>query len=295
MLCRRCGMESSTTDVCEWCNRPMLPPGAAVSGKAAEELKQSGTPISVPDPEAPGEAPGLPLGQEQPEGGEAEPDGDAEEAAEQAAPEVGLRPLGGDGQETPPPGGPSGPGVPSHGLEADATRTSVDISQYVGADESIFRPIVREEAQASGTQDLLAQRRKKGGGRDQADEGPEMSENTRLVRCLAAGLVIGLVFALAQFLITGTTVDVIYSGLRLGRGSSVFTAVKYGIASGLVFGFGLGALLVRFRKGSFLGLLVGIMVGLSLQNGIWSIVPGALSGIVAGRFATIGLRRVVNV
>ena len=45
----------------------------------------------------------------------------------------------------------------------------------------------------------------------------------------------------------------------------------------------------------FLGMLIGIMVGSGMGNGIWSIIPGAIIGIIAGRFATTGVRRVLNV
>ena len=293
MLCRRCGMESSTTDVCEWCNRPMLPPGAAVSGKAAKELRESGQPLSMPNPEGAQEEPGLPLSQHQPEDADAAPQGDAVELPQEAGTEVHLRPLGDEKQETASVSTPAASQEPSHGLPDDATRMSVDISQYMGANQSIFRPIKREEEHSSGIADLMAQRRKKGALGE--DKGPEIPENTRLGRCLIAGLAISVFFALAQFLITGNTVEVIYTSLRLGRGENFFTALKYGIASGLVFGFGLGALLVRFKKGSFPGMLAGIMVGLSLVNWPWAVIPGAITGIIAGRFATIGVRRVINV
>ncbi|MCJ7752663.1 MAG: hypothetical protein MUQ65_16510 [Armatimonadetes bacterium] len=290
-------MESSTSDVCEWCNRPMLPPGAAVSGKAAQELRESGQPLPGTGTEAPQEELGLPLSQHEPEEVDSAQEGDAAEASRQAAPEVHLRPLGdGAAQEaaSPPPPPPQAAQGPSSGLSDEATRTSVDLSQYMGTDESIFRPIKREEEQSTGTADLRAQRRRKGGAFGE-DKAPEITENTRLGRCLVAGLAVGVFFALAQFLITGNTVEVIYTSLRLGRGESFFTALKYGIASGLVFGFGLGALLVKFKKGSFFGLLAGIMVGLSVQNGLWAVIPAVITGIIAGKFATIGVRRIINV
>jgi len=297
MLCRRCGMESSTTDVCEWCNRPMLPPGAAVSGKAAQELRESGQPLPGTGPVPPQEEPGLPLSQQEPDELDAAQEADAAESSQQAAPDVHLRPLGGgEVQEAaPPPPPPKVTEGPSSGLSDSATRTTVDISQYMGTDQSIFRPIKREEEQSTGIADLMAQRRKKGASDE--DKGPEIPENTRLGRCLIAGLAVGLFFALAQFLLTKHTVQVIFTSLPLGRGENFFTALKYGVASGIVFGFGLGALLVRFKKGSFLGMLVGIIVGLGIGNDpwYWAVIPGAITGIIAGKFATIGVRRVINV
>jgi len=296
MLCRRCGMESSTTDICEWCNRAMLPPGAAVSGKAAQELRESGRQLPETGSAVPQEQPGLPLRQQESEEADSAQEGDAAEASQQAAPDVHLRPLGGEGKATPSSPAPASDGKPTDGLSPDATRTSVDISQYIGSDQSIFRPMKRDEEQSSSAADLMARKKRKGGALDQ-DKGPEISENTRLSRCLVVGLAIGTLFALAQFFITGNTVEVIYTSFRLGRGASFFTALKYGIASGLVFGFGLGALLVKFKKGSALGVLAGIMVGLSLGNHpwYWAVIPGAITGFIAGRFATIGVRRVVNV
>jgi hypothetical protein len=275
----------------------MLPAGAAVSVKAAQELRESGQPLPGTGTEAPQEEPGLPLSQQEPEEVDSAQEDDAAEASQQTAPEVHLRPLGGgERQEAapPPPPPPQAPQEPSSGLSDDATRTTVDISQYMGTDQSIFRPIEREEEQSTGLADLMAQKKKKGGAFGE-DKAPEIPENTRLGRCLIVGLAVGVLFALAQFLITGNTVEVIYTSLRLGRGESFFTALKYGLVSGLVFGFGLGALLVKFKKGSFLGLLAGIMVGLSIGNGIWAVIPGAITGIIAGRFATIGVRRVINI
>lgn len=277
----------------------MLPPGAAVSGKAAQELRESGQPLPGTGPLAPQEQPGLLLSQQESEAVDSVEEGDAAEDSEQAAPEVHLRPLGDSETQKaaspppPPPPPPKATQGPSSGLSDEATRTSVDISQYMGTDESIFRPIKREEEQNTGTADLMAQR-KRGEARSE-DKAAEIPENTRLARCLVVGLAMGVFFALAQFLITKHTVELIYTSIRIGRGENFFTALKYGIASGFVFGFGLGALLVKFKKGSFFGMLTGIMVGLSMGNGLWAVIPAAITGIVSGKFATIGVRRVINV
>jgi hypothetical protein len=170
----------------------------------------------------------------------------------------------------------------------------VDISQYIGSDQSIFRPIVREDdSKSDGTDDLLKQsaRRREAA----AGDGPQWSENERLIRCLVAGVVVALVFALAQYLTGQGTQNVLYMSIPLGRGETLFTALKFGIASGVVFGFGLGALLVRFQKGPGLGLIVGLLVGLSFQNTYWSIIPGVIVGIICGRIATLGVRRRLDV
>lgn len=335
MLCRRCGMESSTTDVCEWCKRPMLPPGSTVSAQAAKDLKESGQPVAVPHSAGGDASEGRLLVQEDPE--EEQPGEDQPDSAGVGGEAPQLRPLGGtdqhlsagpsdgpgqpgdgpsdidrqssagasDGPEAPgdtpsdidqqSSAGPSDePGQPSHGLADEATRTSVDISQYIGSDQSIFRPIVREDdSKSDGTDDLLKQRARR--REAAAGDGPQWSENERLIRCLVVGLAASLVFAVAQFFITGDTVNTLYMSIPIGRSDSLFTALKYGIASGVVLGFGLGALLVRFQKGSGLGFILGVLVGLSLTNSYWGVLPGVIVGIINGRIATLGVRRVVNV
>jgi uncharacterized membrane protein len=62
-----------------------------------------------------------------------------------------------------------------------------------------------------------------------------------------------------------------------------------------MFGFMLGALLVRLQKGPFIGMLAGLLLGFGIQNGVWGYLAGAVSGILVGRFATLGVRRVINV
>ncbi len=297
MLCRRCGMESSTTDVCEWCNRPILPAGATVSGKAAKELKESGTPIVIPHQPEPDEEVGLPLSQHEPE----EEVATTEEAAPQVTAEahnVVLQPLGGPGtpaQASPPPPVVT-PKAPSHGLNEDATKTSIDISQYMGADESIFRPIVRENGQSgtSGTVDRLAQRARSSSRNESISEIPE---NTRLMKSFVAGIVITVTTAVIQSIVGEGAKQLEFVGMtiNLSRGGGFMGAILWGIIAGILFGLMLGAALVRLRKGPFLGAIVGFLVGISLNNPPYAQIAGALTGIVAGRFATIGLRRIVNV
>ncbi len=271
----------------------MLPPGATVSAEAAKELKRSGQLIVQPTEANDQEPPGLPLVQHPPEQEEAESNFDQEsnEAPEPDAGGTQLRPLGGGGQQSST-NSPSGRTPPSHGVSEDATETSIDISQYLGADQSIFRPIEREGTQKGDATDLLA--RKAGALSDEKDGAIDLSENARLGRSTIAGLAIGLFFAVVQFFVVGTTVTVLY-GLSLGRPESLMTALKFGILTGLIFGVGLGAILVKLRKGPFIGAVMGIMVGFGFSNLPWSPIAGAATGILAGRFATIGIRRVVNV
>jgi hypothetical protein len=239
------------------------PPGPPPAAKAPEpETPEPETPEpETPEPETPEpETPEL----ETPELETAEP----EEAASSAS------------------------NMPSHGLSDEATVTSIDISEYTGDDDSIFRPIVREEPQAEDTRDLLQQRHRQ---KLEEARGPEISENTRLLRCLIAGLVIAVPIALLQFFVTGNTVTVLYTSISLGRGSGLFAALKYGIASGIILGFGVGALLTKFKQGPGLGFFVGLLVGLSLGNGFWGMIPGIITGIYAGKVATFGVRRAINV
>lgn len=289
-------MDSGTTDVCEWCNRPMLPAGATVSDKAAKELKKSGTPIAVPhQPQA--EEVGLPLSQPEPEEDSAPVEEVATEpaAAPQAKEEVVLQPLGGSSAAAP--DRAAKPNVPTHGLGEDATQTSIDISQYVGADQSIFRPIVREDGQsgATSTVDRLGRKLRRS---DKHETVSDIPENTRLLRSLVAGLVITLVVSIIQLIITQKAArELQFAGLRivLSRGDGFMAALMWGIVAGVLLGGMLGAALVRLRKGSFVGAVVGFLVGSGLANPPFAQIAGALTGIVAGRFATIGLRRIVNV
>jgi len=296
MLCRRCGMESSTTDICEWCKRPMLPAGATISRKAAEEVRQDNSGDdsagTAAEPPAVREEEGVDLVEEDFAQAPAEEEPPAaSEPPEQEEPEHRLRPLG--GAQPSPQQTSGGPGQPSHGLSDNATQTSIDISQYIGDDQSIFRPQKRPEPASAmpGGGDPLAQRR---AGMGKSEPTSEISENTRLVRCLLAGLVISMIIALIQYAVTGEMVLFLYF-LRLGRGPSLMVAIKYGLASGVVLGLGLGAILVRLRKGPFLGLVIGLLVAVGFKNAPWALIAGALTGIVAGRFATVGLRQQVTV
>jgi len=294
MLCRRCGMESSTTDVCEWCKRPMLPPGAEIYTEAAKEIAASGTPVGVPPQSDEDMGEGLKElrpQEETPEEDAAPPD--------EAESEVLLKPLGGEKQDEPqappPPQKPEtkAPETPSHGLGDDAMKTSVDISQYLTADDSIFRPIERETSQKS-TSSLEQVSTKRTHARRKEDEGPTLTENERLIRSLIAGLACGLFFAILQFIVTGSTVQKLYV-LTLSRGPNFFAAIKFGIASGVVLGLGLGAILTKLQKGSFIGMILGMIVGMGFQNAPWGLLAGAITGIYAGKVATIGVKRVINV
>lgn len=285
MLCRRCGMESSTTDVCEWCNRPMLPTGSAVIVPPGNAPPPAAQPPDAPPPGMQSLANGDP---------ESEP---APVASQQSSDDILLHPLGHTdghlGQASAAPQPPPPKSGPSHGLTDDATRTSIDISQYMGTEQSIFRPIEKDDGFASASSlDRVTQKKTY----SQQATGPNWTENQRLARCAIAGIVIGVIFALAGYLISGQTPTMIATVIPVGGSASILTALKFGVLSGLMLGFMLGALLVRLQKGSFAGMLAGIVLGaFALSNGIYGILAGAISGIIVGRFATIGVRRVINV
>jgi len=207
-----------------------------------------------------------------------------------------LRPLGGaqaaDQTASPPAQAAQRPGVPSHGLSHDATKTSIDISQYMGADQSIFRPI-RKDASYSSAASLDRVAQKKTSAQDQT--GPNWSENERLGRCVIAGLASSMVMTLLQFFTKLGTIPDNFYGLRIAPGGGLTTALVYAIGSGLILGVGLGAILTRLKRGSFIGMVLGLLVAIGLKNSPYTLIAGAMTGILAGRFATLGVRRVINV
>ena len=299
MLCRRCGMESSTTDVCEWCKRPMLPAGASITGQRAERGEAPGPTEGVSELAAEG-AEGVgpldagPEAEEERAAAEAGPPGDDEGAEENA-----LRPLGSSAPT--PEVSQTGPAMPSHGIGEEATRTSVDLSQYTGPGDSIFRPI--EHPERTGTpdgSDLLSLRYHK------KETESDIPENVRLIRSLIVGVIISLVLAVLQLIVSRTMEDarsvpqsLVFATAplikNLGKADSVLGALLYGGLVGVMLGLGLGAVLVRFRRGPFIGMMIGLLIGYGLMNGVWGYVCGVVTGIACGIIATVGLRQVARV
>ncbi len=306
-------MESTTTDVCEWCKRPMLPQGASISQQAAEQ--QAGEQVAAEQQAAeeraaeqveavqPEEEPEQAAGAEA-EALPAEPEAVAREreGAAEAADASVLRPLGG-GEKTPSPGAPA-PGASSHGLGDGATQTSVDLSQYAGTDESIFRPIERPETTGTiGGADPLGIRRR---GLGKMKTVSDIPENTRLMRSVVAGIIVCVIFALFQMILSRMIEDhpevpnsLVFGAFplikSLGSSGSIMSVLLYGVLMGMIMGLMLGAVLVRLKRGSVVGLLVGLAVGYGLQNPPWGMIAGAACGSAIGVIATRGLRQVVNV
>ena len=291
MLCRRCGMESSTTDRCEWCKRPMLPTGATITDQQTPDA-ETAEQIAEGTQAAEGVKP---LGEDA-AGEEEQPE------AEAPAEESVLRPLGST-PPTPKTGAVVPPAMPSHGITDEATETSVDVSQYTTGDQSIFRPIERpERADVMGGADPLARRRRRGETKTES----EIPENIRLLRSVIAGVIISLVLALIQFTVSrmsegakevpGSLIFASVTLIRnLGRSGTLLSALLYGSMMGVLMGLGLGAVLVRFKRGPFVGMLIGLVVGYGLMNYPWGLVLGAVTGIAIGIIASVGLRQVVAV
>ena len=289
-------MESRTTDVCEWCKKPMLQATVAEEPKEAPPAQAAAEPM-VPDT-TPAEAEARPRGLS--EGGIRTPELTALGAS--AAPQVeAAAPLPGDADILRPLGeGPGGkaqsrPGVPSHGLSEEATRTSVDVANYLPPDQALFRPMKKGEIAAStGGIDPLTRRQ---AGLKKHEAVNPIPDNVRLVRCLVTGVVLNLIVAIAQWAAgQGNSLpEKLLYYVPVGRGEGIGHALTWGIASGALLGGGLGALLVQFKRGPFVGLLAGLLVGYGFYNFPWGLVAGAITGIVVGRLATVGYRPPVGV
>ena len=282
-------MDSSTTDVCEWCKRPFLPPGARVTGqKAAKggktvelgaEVPADTADTAPPAPEPASAGPVLagaaPLAAEEPPAPASAP----------AAEDI-LRPLGAGAPRS------SADSQPFPGTGQAASDGSVDLSQYVSSGQSIFRPLERPHApgiQAS-PQDRLAAAK-----RAAKERAPEVPETKRLMRATMAGAVVAIVVTLVEFAVTKQvplTLLVIKVNSNEALGGALLTA---GLRAVLL-GFMLSAMLVRFKLGGFAGLLTGLALGwLALADVPWGLVTGGLAGLLVGIFGSKGVRRVLNV
>lgn len=292
MLCRRCGMDSATTDTCEWCKKPMLAAGAAAERPAAAPsvaAPQLGDVVEAAPEYMPPTADDLiEIAPEQ------------EDAPAEAPPPSiggGLRPLGGD---LPKPAVPvTAAKAPTHGLSAEATRTSVDVANYLGPDNSLFRPLTKaaEHGAGSGGMDPLGRVQIKGRSKEAVNNIPD---NVRIMRSLRTGLMVAFPLAIAQFIVTHKVPDKLFVLPIPGGGQSFVSALVFGLASGVLIGFGLGALLVQFKKGPFVGLLLGLLLGnvaLTAEGGspYWGMATAAISGFMIGKIATVGYRKAVNV
>ncbi len=291
MLCRRCGMDSKTTDVCEWCKRPMLPPDAKVT---SNPQAMEGAP-SPPEEETPeskmaaaepptASAPPLLAGPEKPEKEESPQGEPPPPAPASAPPEIDdtLRPLGAQLQG-------------ASGKDGDPTALSVDISQYMGDDQSIFRPVEKPTAKVGsiGQVEGFAARKQAAIEREQ---GKEVPEKVRLFRAAVAGGTVAIVVTMIRFAVTKEVPPHLLF-LNLSLTCTRFSgALMYAAVLALLLGFMLGALMAKFKLGPFAGVMIGLVLGFgAIGDKPWGLIAGVLAGILSGIFATKGVRRVINV
>jgi hypothetical protein len=309
MICRRCGMESATTDVCEWCKKPMLPEGGSISAKAKEKLREErvqaekqGPPQEAqaepPRPPAEGEMTPARPGLKPPRQPEVHESGlrslgshIGEEAAEATPPTFETREL----EQNDTPLRPLGPGLGGQGERP--SELSAETTRYIGDEQSIFRPIERPRAQGTGqwVVDPATGRRRR-----VMQEKVVIADNVRLKRAAPQGAVVAVVVTLAQFFIAhavpSTIATVKFPGLASTSNPSIINALVYAIYLSILLGFMLAAMLVQFRKGPGVGFLIGLAIGfLVLQNSYWGIAAGVLAGLLVGRVTGKGIRTVVSV
>jgi hypothetical protein len=297
-------MDSTTTNVCEWCKRPFLPPGAKVTGGKA--MKQPGKSPEAADsgpqagaPEAPAAAVPAEPTAAMPLAGPPLLAGAAAEEAEAPAPSSSpasagelLRPLGAQPPRT------AAESQPFPGTGAEGAGASVDVSQYVGSDQSIFRPMEKPRVPGSvaGSADRMAEKRRAAIEREQ---GPEIPENIRLLRASIGGAVVALVVTLVEFFVKKEMPPQLIGGvpIPIPNNTEFSGALVYAALLAVLLGFMLSAMLVRFKLGPFAGLIMGLVLGAAaLSNNFpWGLIAGGLAGIICGVLATKGMRRVINV
>ena len=308
MICRRCGMESSATDKCEWCKKPMLPPGGAISAKAKEELikaKEAAAkapeeqqqaappesretadeamvrrPESKPPPPPPEfHASGLlTLGADLASEEEASAETPNYIAGKESSNEEILRPLGAQA-------------TPAQGEEAK------DTPLYIGDDESVLRPIERPAGKDGARYFIDSTGRK----RRMADSTPEIPDKVRLLRGAMQGAIFSLALALIEFVVLHK-MPMRFIVIPIAGYESFSGAILYGVLAAVFYGFMFSAVLVQFRKGPVVGFLAGAfllgwlaMLNEGSGNMPWSMINGAVCGILCGRSSVKGLKRVVTV
>lgn len=306
MICRRCGMDSSTTDSCEWCKKPMLPPGGAISAKAKEELLRSKEeaakqpqeiqsaaperqeteeeaairrPESKPPPPPPAVhasgllALGADLG-----AGDPEPEGQIVNylAGEETQNLEILRPLG---------------SLVTRPKQEEAKDTPI----YIGSDENVLRPITRPVSK-DGTKYMIDATGRK---RRVVDNTPDIPDKVRLFRATVRGVPICMLIAIIQFVMQKRMPDH-FTVLPVSGYDTFLGAIIYGLFASLLYGFMLSAVLVQRKWGAAAGFFIGTfllgwMAMLNSSNLPWSMITGALCGIFCGLAAGKGVKRIIAV
>ncbi len=270
-----------------------MPPGAKVTGQRPGKGGKPPEPAAGIPPETAATPPPEP---EPPVGamlaGAEPPAAEEEPAAAPAAPSADeiLRPLGAGGPRS----SGSAEAQPFPGTGGAGADGSVDVSQYVGAGQSIFRPIERQRDAGTpfSPQERYAASRRAARERGQA---PEVPENTRMMRASIAGAIVAMTAAMVQFFVT-KQVPLKMLVVPIEANDKFSGAVLYGVTTAVLLGFMLAAMLVKFRKGGFVGLIAGLVIGWAgLANFPWGLITGGVAGLLVGILANRGVRHVVNV
>ena len=200
-----------------------------------------------------------------------------------------LRPLGAQPPRT------AADSQPFPGTGREGSDTSVDVSQYVGSDQSIFRPMAKPRVASSttGSADRMAEKRRAAIEREQ---GREIPENIRLLRASIGGAAVALVVTLVEFFATKQVPDKLIV-IGISNYTAFSGALMYALLLAVLLGFMLSAMLVRFKLGPFAGLILGLVLGAAaLSNNFpWGLIAGGLAGIICGVLGTKGMRRVISV
>jgi len=296
--------------VCEWCKKPMLPPGGSISNKAKEEIvKQQAQGEAAVEAAAPETARETEL-----EASVRRP----EAAPPPPPPEVhasGLRALDAslstqtEQAATPPPSfatteqtvntellRPLG-AVPLGGKkeeEGDGKGTPI----YIGSDdEDILRPVERPIERDGVKYTIDATGRKK----RVIDNTPDIPDNIRMARGMIQGAIIAFLMVMLQYIVKRPApLPDMFVIVSVGSGKTLAGALFYGLCAAVLYGPLFAVLMTQFKLGAFVGFLIGgiglgICAMLNTPNMPWSMVTGMLCGIFVGRASVKGLKRVVNV
>jgi uncharacterized membrane protein len=118
----------------------------------------------------------------------------------------------------------------------------------------------------------------------------------RVLRSLAAGVLLGVLSTLAQYFLfrrqlpTGKLFNVLVL-LRNPGQAGLGGVLLFGGLMGLALGFMLGAVQVRYRLGPVIGIVLGAALAYAAAGaGVAMIAGGAITGVVVGGIAQRGRR-----
>ncbi len=171
---------------------------------------------------------------------------------------------------------------------------------YIGNDEEVVRPIERPNKDGSYWVTDATGRRKR-----VFDDKPEVSDKTRMLRAALAGGLMGMAGTIVMFLVKKHVPEVMLV-LPIGdvsnELSSTFAgALQYGFYSAVLFGGILGLVMVHFKLGIPVGIILGALLGfvscsMATENCMpFPLITGVVAGIVTGYFSTKGMKKIVSV